>query len=147
MVDFPAKSANTLDIFCANRHSIVHKCVPKPGLSDYDIVLVDTNILSVGKKPTQRLVYLWKSANLEGMKEDIYDFGHRFLAENGTSTPVDNLWTSFKHIYLQVINKHVPSKMTSTRFSQPWSDKGIRKIARRKKRAYNTHRRKTGADT
>ena len=75
------------------------------------------------------------------MNEDICDFGDGFLSENSTFTPVDNVWTSFKQTCLQVINKHVPSKMTSTKFSQPWSDRVIRRIARRKKNAYMKARR------
>ena len=130
MMDFPTRNDNTLDIFCTNRPFLLQRCVPIPGLSDHAVILVHTNILPARRKPTQRLVYLWKSANLEGMKEDICDFGHRFLAENSTSTPVDNLWTSFKQTSLQITKRHVPSNITYTRFSQSWSDRVIHRNER-----------------
>ena len=79
MVDFPTGNDNTLDIFCTNRPFLVQRCLTVPGLSDHNFALVHTNILPARRKPTQRLVYFWKSANLEGMKEDICDFGHSFL--------------------------------------------------------------------
>ena len=54
--------------------------------------------------------------------------------------PVDILWTTcrFKQTCLQIINKHFPSKVTSTRFNQ--SDRIIPRIVRRKKRAYKKAR-------
>jgi exonuclease III len=44
VVNFATRAVNTLDLFFTNRPSLVNKCLPLPGLSDHDIVLVDTNI-------------------------------------------------------------------------------------------------------
>lgn len=73
MVDFSTRNDNTLDIFYTHRPSLAQRCLVIPGLSDYDIILVDANILPARNNPFQRLVYLWKSVNLEGMKEAICD--------------------------------------------------------------------------
>jgi hypothetical protein len=44
VVNFANRAVNTLDLFFTNRPSLVNKCLPLPGLSDHDVVLVDTNI-------------------------------------------------------------------------------------------------------
>ena len=53
---------------------------------------------------------------------------------------------SICHIFIgfqckEVINTHVPSKYTSTRFSQPWCNRDIRRRSRRKKRAHTRAKR------
>ena len=58
-------------------------------------------------------------------------------------TPINNLWADFKTICLDNLRKHVPSKHTSTRYSQPWCNRNIRRLSRRKQGAFNKYR-KTG---
>ena len=45
IVDFPTRLGNILDIFATNRPSLIGKCSSLPGLSDHDIVMIDTNII------------------------------------------------------------------------------------------------------
>ena len=67
MVDFPTRIDNTLDIFCTNCPSLVDRCIPLPGLSDHDTVLVDCKVLPARKKPIRRKIYLWRRANKPAM--------------------------------------------------------------------------------
>ena len=39
-VDFPTRGQNTLDIFLTNRPSMISSCLPIPGISDHEAVLV-----------------------------------------------------------------------------------------------------------
>jgi hypothetical protein len=64
VVNFATRAVNTLDLFFIKRPSLVSKCLPLPGLSDHDIVLVDTNITPARQKPLKRLIYLWKKVNI-----------------------------------------------------------------------------------
>ncbi|MEW8545009.1 MAG: hypothetical protein AB2693_15910 [Candidatus Thiodiazotropha sp.] len=73
------------------------------------------------------------------MKEDICDFGNRFLADNSTFTPVDKLWTSFKQTCLQIMNTPAPSEMTATRYNQPWSNSHPQDSKKEEKKS-ETHR-------
>jgi len=140
LATFPTRLENTLDIFATNRPSLVNKCTPIPGISDHDIVLTDVNILTARRKPVARLIHLWKKADLESMTSDLTNFTTRFTSSNNASTPINNLWDTFKKECTAAINKHVPSKMTSTRYSQPWCNRTIRRLSRRKKRAYKRAR-------
>ena len=42
IVNFPIRNYNTLDVVLTNRPSLVKQCVGMPGLSDHDIVFVET---------------------------------------------------------------------------------------------------------
>ena len=68
------------------------------------------------------------------------DFTWEFVANNTTSTPVDSLWNQFKEKCIRSINPHVPSKLTSTRFSHAWCNRDVRRLSRRKKWAYKKAR-------
>ena len=141
MVDFPTRKDSILDIFVTNRPSLVNKCTPIPGLSDHDIVLIDANIVPSRQKPARRLIYLWNKANLIEMEQDIAAFSRSFTTEHSETTPINTLWDIFKKKCMEVLQKHVPSKYTSTRYSQSWCNRTIRRLSRRKRRAYRKGKR------
>ena len=94
MVDFPTRKDSILDIFVTNRPSLVNKCNPIPGLGHHDIVLIDANIVPTRQKPTRRLIYLWKKANLTEMEQDIAGFSRSFTSDFSEATPINTLWAT-----------------------------------------------------
>ena len=74
--------------------------------------------------------------DIEEKKPDVLDFSTRFTAQYSASTGVNELWDTLKYFTLSFLEDKVPSKMTSSRFSQPWINKKVKRISRRKKRAY-----------
>ena len=136
MVKFPTRERNTLDVFITNRPSLIQKCKPVPGVSDHDIVFVESNISATRSKPPQRKIFLWKGAYYVGMKESVNLASASFVAKNKTSTDINQLWGDFKDMCHQAITDNVPTKMTSTRFSQPWINRNAKRLSRRKKKAY-----------
>jgi hypothetical protein len=88
------------------------------GNSDHDIVLLDTTIQAQRPKPAKMKILLWKGANIEGIKEDVANFVEDFnqtVFEN-----IEQMWKLYKDKLLKITNKHVPSKMTATKFTHPW---------------------------
>ena len=140
VVTFPTRLESTLDIFITNRPTLVSKCTSIPGLSDHDIVLTDTNTIPLRQKPPKRLVYLWKKSDISGMEDNLHQFAKAFTSEFSVDTPINSLWTSFKTKSLSSISKHVPSKMTSSRYSQSWCNRTVRRLFRRKHRAFRKAR-------
>ena len=59
-----------------------------------------------------------------------------FTTQYSASTGVNELWDTLKHFTLSFLKDKVPSKMTSSRFSQPWINKKVKRISRRKKRVH-----------
>ena len=85
IVDFPTRVDNTLDIFGANRPSIIERCVSPPDKSGHDIVHVDSWVLPARKKPVRRKVYLSKKAKKQAMEEGLAKFTEKFTKDFSTS--------------------------------------------------------------
>ena len=133
---FPTRGENILDVFLTNRPSLIEKCKAVPGVSDHDIVFVEASTRATRTKQPQRKIFLWKHVDIEEKKPDVLDFSTRFTTQYSASTDVNELWDTLKHFTLSFLEDKVPSKMTSSRFSQPWINKKVKRISRRKKRAY-----------
>ena len=123
---FPTRERNTLDVFITNRPSLIQKCKPVQRVSNHDIVFVESSISATRSKPPQRKIFLWKRANYVGMKESVSLASASLVAKNKTSTDINQLWGDFKDMCHQAITHNVPTKMTSTRFSQPWIDRNAK---------------------
>jgi len=52
MVGFPTRNNNILDIFATNRPNLVNKCVPLPGISDHDIVFIESSLKATYVPPS-----------------------------------------------------------------------------------------------
>ena len=100
------------------------------GNSDHDIVLLDTTIQAQRPKPAKMKILLWKGANIEGIKEDVANFVEDFnqtVFEN-----IEQMWKLYKDKLLEILtNKHVPSKMTTTKFTHPWINTDIKKTCQK----------------
>lgn len=122
VVDIPTRGNITLDVFITNHPSLLNRCIPCPGLSDHDIVMIDANINVVAsrQKPVRRLIHLWKKVDTEKMAEDFEDDLACFPENPAYDIPINNLWTTFKIICCNTITKHVPTNWTTSRFNQPW---------------------------
>jgi hypothetical protein len=71
IVDFPTRLDNNLDLVFTTHKSLVNKCKPLPGISDHDIVLVDTNIRINRTKQTKHKIYLCKSTNMDELHTEV----------------------------------------------------------------------------
>ena len=74
------------------------------------------------------------------LKDDMERFSDRFTNKHSIKSDVNVMWTVFNDKCIQLMADHIPSKLTSNRFSQPWINRNIKKLSRRKKRAYNKAR-------
>ena len=77
---------------------------------------------------------------MKDIREDCLAFQQAFT-KHSVHVMLDNIKTTL----LQLMERHVPSKMTSTRFSQPWITRSLKQLTRRKRRSYN--RAKNSNDT
>lgn len=48
---------------------------------------------------------------------------------------IDNMWTAFKDILLNAMEKHVPSKLSRSKQTYPWITTEVRKIINKKNKA------------
>ena len=127
IVDFPTRDRNLLDIFAINRPSLIQSCRPLPGVSDHERVLVNSDISAKYQCPVKRKIWLWAKADLPSLKEDMQSFSNTFLEENSIQTDVDTLRTKFSDKCTQLMTEHVPSKITTSRYSQPWINQDLKR--------------------
>ena len=112
--------------------------LPYIGNSDHDIVLLDTSIQVRRPKPPRRKIYLWKSADINGIQEDLTHFAAHFIDRPFDS--VNSMWDSFKEQIHKSMERRVPSKMTLARHTHLRMNGRIRRLIRRKQRAHKKAR-------
>ena len=49
---------------------------------------------------------------------------------------IEVVWTAVKTAIYSALDKHVPTKLTSTRYTHPWVNTNLRRLVRRKQRAH-----------
>ena len=137
IVNFPTRQKNCLDLFLTNRPTLVDKCSPLPGIGDHDIVSVVSSVEALRRKPVKRKIFLWKLADMKNMKVECLAFQKDFTERHSSSSSIQAMWDDIKTSLTHLLNKHVPSKLTSTRYNQPWITRSVKRLTRKKKRSYN----------
>ena len=69
------------------------------------------------QKPIKRKILIWKRANMEAKRLDMTKFPQEFNSKYTESTDVNSLWLAFTDKCFKLMDEHIPSKMTSQRFS------------------------------
>ena len=128
MVKEPTRKDKTLDLFLINRPALINRCTTIPGLSDHEIVCVDSPVQANLPKPSRRTINLWKKANDAALKEECLAFQDHFLKNYDVSTPVNQLWQSIKNNLTSLMEKHVPTKQATTRHNQPWITTDLKRL-------------------
>ena len=72
---------------------------------------------------------------------DVKNIMSMFTTTSSIETPIENLWTKFSKHIIDIQKEHVPSRMTSPRFSKPWITRECKRKIRRKKIACNKFKR------
>ena len=138
LVRFPTRGKNTLDILFTNRPSFLNRCKPAPGFGDHETsILADIKTYPKLDKPVKRKIYLWNKANIIELRKEVNTEINRFIRDNNINTPINDLWNILSDMINKLQDKYVPSRMTTTRYSQPWITRECKQKIRQKKRAFN----------
>ena len=68
--------------------------------------------------------------------DELATFGDEIQKNHNLDTPVETLWALFVARCKQVLAKHVPTKLSSRRYNQPWANGKIRNLSRKKKKYF-----------
>jgi hypothetical protein len=77
---------------------------------------------------------LWNKTDLDGLKKEV-----TFLTAHTNTTNINSLWNDLKSGCLDIMNRYIPTKLTSTRYSQPWINREIKELTRRKNKLLKKH--------
>ena len=124
-----------LDLCVTNRRGLVKSCNTVPGIADHHIIVVDSMIKAQRLKKPRCPIKQWSKVNWETIREERGKFRDDFLQDCEQRDVEANYKVFVDHID-DVISRHVPSKMSSSRRNVPWMTPAIRRMANKKQRLY-----------
>ena len=147
MVTEPTRGKNTLDLFFTSNPTLVTKSSVIPGISDHDgIPVIIANIRPTTTKQKPRKVYLFHKANSEGLKADVKGISEEFRCKDLNVTSVEDLRSELKEKVQLAVDTHIPSKIVRKRNNSPWITQNLKRLHRRKQRAYNRAKKSNKAE-
>ena len=138
VVNIPTRNDKTLDLLFTNAPSPVNrvKGMPPIGKADHDIVYVEYDINAKRIKQASRKIYLYKRADMVGLKDHMAQFKDAYLSEDHSHMSVNDMWVKFKTGFVEAVERFIPSKMTKTKYSVPWIDATIKRLVKKRHKLY-----------
>ena len=133
-IHFPTRKTKTLDIFFTNTPSTLLSAKPLPGLGDHDIILAEIKIKPDRLRPTKREILIGKKVDIVKIKIEAMKAVNRLIAKEINN--IEESLSTFKYCLHTIIQKHVPSKLSSTKYTKPWANTNISHLARKKDRVF-----------
>ena len=132
----PTRNESNLDLFLTNNESLVKSTSIIPGISDHEIVIIDSIIRPKIAKAAKRKIYKWYSVDWIEINENLSQFKQTFL-ELAANRTVEENWQELKHHINTLINDKVPHKWSSTRYNLSWFNRDLTRMTKCKQRLYN----------
>ena len=142
IVNIPTSNDKTLDLLFTNAPSPVNRVKGMPTISkaDHDIVYVEYDIKAKRIKQASRKIYLYKHADMVGLKDHMAQFKDAYLLEDhghmSVNDIVNDMWVKFKTGFVEAVERFIPSKMTKTKHSVPWIDLMIKRLVKKRNKLY-----------
>ena len=138
VVNIPTRNDKTLDLLFTNAPSPVNrvKGMPPIGKADHDIVYVEYDIKAKRIKQASRKIYLYKRADMVGLKDHMAQFKDAYLSEDHSHMSVNDMWVKFKTGFVEAVERFTPSKMTKTKYSVRWIDATIKRLVKKRHKLY-----------
>ncbi|XP_072164906.1 uncharacterized protein [Diadema setosum] len=132
--------SNILQLFLVSNPDIFVPLLTAPGLCDHSILLAEADVDHTPQRHTRHKVYLYHKADVTSMKQDIKNFQDPFI-QNCEVNSIEDSWQSFENFIQNITDKYIPSKLSSSRYNLPWMNSQLKRLIRRKDRAFHTAKR------
>ena len=129
-----------LDLFCSNKPSLVKSCNAIPGLSDHEVIIADCLIKAKICKKVPRTIHQWSRADWDKLKADTTKFKDSYLSQH-ESRSVDENYNIINDHITNIMETHVPSKLSRSANKNPWLTNSVKRMCRKKQRLFNRARR------
>ena len=133
-INFKTHDENILDLFLTNNPGLITYQKPIAGLGDHEAIIINSNITAERKKTKPHKIFLWNKCNITNAQKEITEMTQKFLKTFNKDSNVNEMWTFLKKRIEEIIEKHVPTKMTSKKHQQPWFTTLTNRLTRKKKR-------------
>lgn len=131
----PTRENSVLDLYFTNNASLVKGIHTVPGISDHDMIVVDSVIKPVINRKKPRKINQFSKADWDTAKSDTIKFAQDYATSSPNRTIHQN-WKSLKDHIFTTMDSHVPSKMSKSRSDLPWLTTSLKRIIRRKNKLY-----------
>ena len=132
--DQPTRENNLLDL-------VFNSTINAPGISDHDMVIVDTDTKPFYTKQRPRKCFIFSRANLVQLKTNISETSAEIQRLYNLGKSVHELWNTFKGDLNTGINENIPSKMKKSKQSTPWITRNLKRQMKRKARLFKKAKR------
>ena len=106
---------NILDVTLTSHPSLITHCSVKAGISDHEAVSLGMNLEAKINKKKPRKVYLFSKGDHSNFNLDMAAFSQQFFCGDPLTRSVEENWDLLKTNILNTMDKHIPSKYTSSR--------------------------------
>ena len=130
-------SNSVLDLIVTSCPHLVSNIEVQPGISDHDIVLFSFNMKPKPQPKVPRKIFNYQKANVDEIKAKTSEFCQSFLSEDPNTRSVASNWTMIKDHLHNIMNSHIPYKMSKTRRNLPWINVQIKRQMRKRDRLYS----------
>ena len=134
--DKPTRENNLLDLIFTTNPSLIKSTANAPGISDHDIVVVDSDTKPFYAKQRPRKCFVFSRANWDQLKTDIKDISVEIVRLYRCGSSVQKLWDTLTKDLLTAINSNIPSKLKTSKHSVPWINREVKRTLRRKARLF-----------
>ena len=88
LVTTPTRGHNILNLFATNRPTLIEHLNVISGVSDHEIIKVESSLSAVIVQHKPRKVYLWNRANFTNINESWSAFSNSFIQSHNIDTPI-----------------------------------------------------------
>ena len=128
---------NILDLVFTNNPDSIQKITITDGIADHFNVVIDLDIAPKVKRRAKRKIFIRKKADTDNIKKAMDKFQQEYFDPVNQSLGVNEKWEFIRDNLTSIMNRFVPSKMSSSRYNLPWFNSTLRKQCRKKQKLYN----------
>ena len=66
-----------------------------PGISDHDMLVIDSDLKPTYNKPKRRTVYIYKGADMNTIKQNMTELSENII--NDVNSPIHDIWEKTYH--------------------------------------------------
>ena len=134
VVDQPTRKTNILDLCFTTNSSLITSTSVVPGISDHDIVVIDSVIKPQYQHFKKRKMLIYNKANWPNLKGKCKEISSNITTLYNADNDDDSLFECFSTSLDTAIDVNIPSKYVTNRNNYPWMNNDLKKMIRVKNR-------------
>ena len=128
-----------LDLFFTSNPTLIGSVEIQSGFGDHDIVQTETPISPKVPRPIKGKVFPYSKENFTNIRHELLKFSSSFL-DSFKGRSIQENWEIVQSQIVSLMEKHIHSKITSTRYNLPWYNQNLKKLNRKVQRLYNVQK-------